>query len=808
MSLPFHHYLVWPLAIAIAGLSSVTAQSERPPNIILILADDLGYGDLGCFGQSTLKTPHLDRMAAEGLRFTQFYSGSTVCAPSRSVLLTGKHMGHTTVRGNSTEPIVIRPGEPTLASVLKQAGYTTACIGKWGVGTPDKLSNPNDVGFDHFFGYVDMWHAHNFYPEFLIRNGEVVPLENEVEDKWKPFQDPHQPKGGRGFAKKRVQYAPDLFAEDAESFIRENHEEPFFLYYAMNVPHTNNEGGPKGMEVPDLAEFANKDWPDAEKGFAAMIRNIDQETGKVLALLKELEIAGNTPVLFTSDNGPHQESGHDPERFDSNGPYRGVKRDLYEGGIRVPTIAWWPGTITANTTNGHQWYFGDFMATFCELAGIDPPANIDSDSLVPTMNGQPPEKEWHRESTLYWEFYERGSAQAVRFGKWKAVRKPMFTGPIELYDLSWDIGETRDYAERRPKLVEHAKNLMAKAHTPDPNWKVRRQKNRPAKSAPGKTSSTKPKVWIYTDMSDQTLPGNNHKGTINDPDDISAMAGYLLMANEFETLGIVVASTHRKEHRTTPNQAAWAEAYLGEAYRSALPHLRKWRPDYPDLPAFQQSGIKESAEHYQEDKTYASLDAYPTVNALLQQAKQTQDTLNVLCWGSLTEPAILVNHCLATDQKDVLRRLRFIAHWTNSPHHQGTSEHPENVANCREDSLACAYLKARALEGDIHYHECGAIGQHGIVSGAPKGREYFEQFHVSQLGKIFATGKWAHNGVDHSDSATYWALLGHHGVDLNAVPDNGTNPPEIEKANEQLFRRHSKALHDELLKRAQKASSL
>ena len=470
-------YLEYPMKLFILVLSALwlgpaVVGAERKPNIILILADDLGYGDLGCFGQKTLKTPRLDAMAREGMRLTQFYAGSTVCAPSRCLLLTGKHMGRTTVRGNSTKPIVIQPDEPTLASVLKKAGYATACIGKWGVGTPDKLTNPNEVGFDHFFGYVDMWHAHNFYPEFLIRNGAVVPSENEVEEKWKPFQDPRQPKGGRGVAKKRVTYAPDLFAKEAESFIVENQEKPFFLYYSMNVPHANNEAGLRGMEVPEFGEFAEKDWPDSEKGFAAMIRNIDRETGRILNLLKKLKIAEETLVIFTSDNGPHAEGGHDPERFDSNGPYRGRKRDLYEGGIRVPTIAWWPKTIEADSANNHQWYFGDFMATFAEVASAEVPEDLNSDSFFPTLKGNPPEKEWHRKSLLYWEFHEKGSAQAVRFGKWKAIRKPMFTGPIELYDLSFDFGEKRDHAKRRPKLVEHASNLLKKAHLPDPNWPV------------------------------------------------------------------------------------------------------------------------------------------------------------------------------------------------------------------------------------------------------------------------------------------------------------------------------------------------
>ena len=448
------------------------AEDKRPPNVILILADDLGYGDLGCFGQKKLRTPRLDRMAAEGMRFTQFYAGATVCAPSRSVLLTGKHGGHTVVRGNSTAPVIIQPGQPTLASVLKGAGYATACVGKWGVGTPDNFTNPNDVGFDHFYGYVNMWHAHNFYPEFLIRNGAVERLDNVVADKWREWQDPSVPRAGRGVAVKRAQYAPDLFAEDALRFVRENREGPFFLYFAMNVPHANNEAGTKGMEVPELGEFADRDWPEPEKGFAAMIRNIDRDVGRLLDLVAELGLDERTLVLFTSDNGPHQEGGHKSDFFDSNGPYRGIKRDLYEGGIRVPTIARWPGVTPPGGENNRQWYFGDVMATVAELAGVDEPEGLDSDSFVAALRGEVSEKEWARESTLYWEFYERGSAQAVRFGKWKAIRKPMFTGPIELYDLSWDHDEDHNYAERRPKLVEHAANLLNKAHVPDPKWPV------------------------------------------------------------------------------------------------------------------------------------------------------------------------------------------------------------------------------------------------------------------------------------------------------------------------------------------------
>ncbi len=452
---------------------------RRPPNIIVIIADDLGYGDLGCFGQKQLATPRLDAMAAEGMRFTQFYAGSTVCAPSRCVLLTGRHAGRAIVRGNSAKPIMIQPGQPTVASMLKAAGYATACVGKWGVGTPDNLTNPNDVGFGHFFGYVNMVHAHNFYPEFLLRNGEVELLKNEVGAQWKKWQDPKLPQSGRGVAAKKAQYAPDLFAGDALRFIREKQKQPFFLYLALNMPHANNEAGDKGMEVPDLGEYAARDWPEPEKGFAAMLRNLDRDTGRILDLLKELGIANDTLVLFTSDNGPHQEGGHKADFFDSNGKYRGIKRELAEGGIRVPMIAWWPGTVVAGGENDRQWYSGDLMATAAELAGIKPPDDLDSDSLVPALRGQIEKDQWKRKSRLYWETYEGASAQAVRFGKWKAIRSPMFTGELELYDLSNDHEEKRNYAARRPDLARHATALLDKSHQPDPNWQLSPPAERP-----------------------------------------------------------------------------------------------------------------------------------------------------------------------------------------------------------------------------------------------------------------------------------------------------------------------------------------
>ncbi len=316
--------------------------------------------------------------------------------------------------------------------------------------------------------------------------------------------------------------------------------------------------------------------------------------------------------------------------------------------------------------------------------------------------------------------------------------------------------------------------------------------------------AAKPIVWIYTDMSDGTLKGSERTGHVNDPDDISAMAGYLLLANEFDTRAIIVSSTHRKEHATTPDQAAWANTFFGDAYRAEVGNLNKAIGGYPADLRFTESCIKKTSERYDPKKTYATLDAHPTVKSLLDlaAAEPAGTTINVLVWGSLTEPAILVNHCLATGRDDILKKLRFIAHWTNSPLHQGTPENPAKVANCNEDGRACAFMKQQALDKKITYYECGAIGQHGIVSGGPKGAAYYDAFKVSQLGTRFAEGKFVFNGVDHSDSATYWVLLGTYGVSLADIASDGTNSAEVERANEKKFKAASKRIHDELLRRA------
>lgn len=462
------------LCVLCVGASCTSAHSRSPhavvdrPNIIFILADDLGYGDLGCYGQKKIHTPRLDRMAAEGIRFTQFYAGSTVCAPSRSVLMTGLHAGHTRVRGNADEPgrQALRDEDVTVAERLKTRGYSTALIGKWGLGDVNGSESglPNRQGFDYFYGYLNQHHAHNYYPTYLWRNQERVALGNVVPD-----EDPR----GSGKASKRVQYSHDLFVEEALRWVRQARDEPFFLYLALTIPHANNEARQEGMEVPDYGPYAGLDWPAPQKGAAAMISRMDRDIGRLLDLLRELGIEKQTLVLFSSDNGPHREGGNDPQFFNSSGPLRGIKRDLYEGGIRVPTLAWWPGTLEAGTVSDHVGYQGDFLATAAELAGAITPAGLDSLSFLPTLLGEASRQKRHE--YLYWEFYEQGGARAVRSGRWKAVR-PRWEAPLELYDLESDLGETRNVAELNPQVAQELASAMEQAHTPDENWRVIRPK--------------------------------------------------------------------------------------------------------------------------------------------------------------------------------------------------------------------------------------------------------------------------------------------------------------------------------------------
>ncbi len=440
------------------------------PHIIWIMADDLGYGELGCYGQDQIQTPNLDRMAAEGLRLTQFYAGSTVCAPSRCVLMTGRHAGHAFVRGNARNQLAVqalRARDTTVADVLHQAGYRTALIGKWGLGDADSSGYPLDQGFDFFFGYANQVHAHNYYPEFLWRDRSKQLLRNEVE------RSPRYAGFRGGWAIRRVDYSHDLFIDEALDWIDRQREQPFFLYLSLTIPHANNEATRalgNGAEVPDVDPYADRAWPEPAKGHAAMISRMDRDVGRLLALLRERQMAERTLVFFTSDNGPHGESGFPFSHFRPAGDLRGRKRDLYEGGIRVPAIAWWPGVIPPGGVSDHVAYFGDLMATACELAGAELPADdLDSISFVPTLTGRAPQP---RHAYLYWEFYEGGTKQAVHFGPWKAIRQPMLHGSVELYDLARDPGEQLDLAARRADIVEQAVARMGEAHVPSPNWQV------------------------------------------------------------------------------------------------------------------------------------------------------------------------------------------------------------------------------------------------------------------------------------------------------------------------------------------------
>ena len=442
----------------LAAITAARTTLADTPNVIFIMADDLGYGDLGCYGQKTLKTPNIDRLASEGMQFSQMYAGSTVCAPSRCVLITGKHLGHAFIRGNGKDNL--RPEDVTVAEVFKSAGYQTAMCGKWGLGHEDSSGLPTRQGFDFFYGYLDQHHAHNYYPSFLIRNESRVKLHNVV---------PNEGAWGQGVASDKQQYSHDLIMDEALAFLDEAHNDPFFLYLPITIPHANNEAGNQGMEIPDLGEFANKDWPAPQRGAAAMMAKMDRDVGRLLRRLVQHKIDDKTLVIFTSDNGPHAEGGNDPNFFDSNGPLRGIKRALYEGGIRVPFLARWPGKIAPGSKSDHIGYFGDLMATAADLAGTPPPAAIDSVSFLPALLGKPDQLQ---HEFLYWEFYEQGSRQAVRMGDWKAIRQPMFTGEVELYNLATDLGEEKNIAQDHPEVVTKLVRAMQQAHEPNARWKV------------------------------------------------------------------------------------------------------------------------------------------------------------------------------------------------------------------------------------------------------------------------------------------------------------------------------------------------
>jgi arylsulfatase A len=420
------------------SLAAADETPRRKPNIIFIMADDLGYGDLGCYGQQQIRTPHIDRIAKEGVRFSDCYSGATVCAPSRCTLMTGQHTGHCWVRGNKSrathDRVPLRPEDTTVAQLLKEAGYATGIVGKWGLGEPGTTGIPNRKGFDYWFGYLNQARAHEYYTDYLWRNEEKVNL----------------PPGT---------YSHDLFTEEALDFIRREKDKPFFLYVAYTIPHAE-------IEVPSEDPYADEPWSENARKFAAMITRMDGDVGRMMGLLRRLGIDDNTIVFFTSDNGPHSEGGHDARTFKSSGPLRGIKRDLYEGGIRVPMIVRWPGKIAPGRTSGQPWAFWDFLPTAVAIAAAKPPDGIDGISMLPAILGR---KQKHDHEYLYWEFHEGGVKQALRFGNWKAVRNKQGK-PIELYDLKTDLGEQHDLSAQHRDLVKKAEELMKSAHVPSKDW--------------------------------------------------------------------------------------------------------------------------------------------------------------------------------------------------------------------------------------------------------------------------------------------------------------------------------------------------
>lgn len=465
-------------ATLLFGLIVSGASAADKPNIVFILADDLGWGDIGCNGQKTLTTPNIDRMAAEGMRFTRHYAGSTVCAPSRCVLMTGLHTGHCRVRGNDNW--IIPDGDVTVPNLLKKAGYRTAAIGKYGLGKPLPDDDPLRKGFDYFFGYVSTGHAHNFFTPFLLRNGKQVALEGNTVIPGS--ENGTWPGTGVAPLDGRKQWAPQLFSEDVQAYLKERGEKkdgPFFLYYALNIPHANNEvkkDSPlgHGLESPDYGEFKNRDWPDAEKGFAQFIRFLDNEVGGVIETLKKTGMAENTILMFSSDNGPHQEGGHLSDFFDSNGPLNGIKRDLTDGGVRVPLIAWCPGKIKAGVESKHVSGFQDFLPTIAEISGASLTTETDGISYAPTLFGNPDGQKQH--PYLFWDFNEQGGKRAVLKWPWKLIHlntlgvagkgkgkpKPLQT---LLFNLDNDEGEQTNVADQNPEVLAELEPLLKSGWT-------------------------------------------------------------------------------------------------------------------------------------------------------------------------------------------------------------------------------------------------------------------------------------------------------------------------------------------------------
>jgi len=479
-----HHLYGVVVCLTVSPIPCLGATPDRP-NVIYILADDLGYGDLSCYGQQRFQTPNIDRLANEGIRFTDHYAGCTVCAPSRASLMLGLHVGHCPVRGNyETGPhgfggeLPLRPRDVTIAKVLKQAGYRTGIFGKWGMGMNGTTGEPNKQGFDYAYGFLNQAHAHHYYPEYVFRNGKKEAI-------------PENANGNRNV------YISDRVTDEGLKFIERNCDQPFFIYWAMVTPHAellvpedslenflgrwpetpfvkNGSGG--GGISDSFGVYASQPAPRA--AYAGMITRMDRDIGKILSKLQEAGLDKNTIVLFSSDNGPHLEGGADPEFFNSSGGLAGHKRDLYEGGIRVPLVARWPGKIAAGTVTNVPSAFWDILPTCADLANVESPQGMDGISLLPTLRGNAQQES---DRFLYWEFHERGyTEQAVRKGRWKAIRH----GPrqaLELYDLETDASEETNLAEAQPEIVAEFQEYLETARTPSEIWPLayRKRKEKP-----------------------------------------------------------------------------------------------------------------------------------------------------------------------------------------------------------------------------------------------------------------------------------------------------------------------------------------
>ena len=457
-----HVSILFLLACAML-FPELRAAEPAKPNIIFIFADDLGLNEVGCYGQKFIRTPSIDMLAKNGMKFEQFYSGNAVCAPCRCCLMTGKHPGHAFVRDNrqfkkgqeGQQPIPAT--ETTIATLLKKQGYATGGMGKWGLGFYDTTGSPMKHGFDYFFGYNCQAHAHTHYPTHLYRNEERLEI-----------------KGNNGA--KGDTFSHDLFEQEALGFIEKNKAKPFFLYLPFTIPHVAVQSPEDSLKEyldklgDDPAYDGKKGYrphPAPHAGYAAMVTRMDRSVGRIVEKLKELKLDSNTLIIFTSDNGPtHNVGGADSTFFKSAGDLRGLKGSLYEGGIRVPFIASWPGKIKAGSTNNNPWALWDMLPTFCELAGQEIPKDTDGISIVPTLLGDAKAK---THPFLYWEFPGYGGQQAVRMGNWKAVRQKLGQKrPIttELYDLIADPNETTDVAAKNPEILKKCEALFVQEHTP------------------------------------------------------------------------------------------------------------------------------------------------------------------------------------------------------------------------------------------------------------------------------------------------------------------------------------------------------